>query len=484
MIGILLAAATIAVNSVSQNPVTRTVSVNYTLSGESAVVTLDAVTTNGAAMAAADLFNVAGDANRLVGVGSHTLLWQPPVAAGFGPFAANAVEVSLKAWSVDAPPDYMVIDLELPERVRYYTCKEALPGGIEDVRYKTDFLAMRRIPAAGVEWRMGTSVKVRPGNWNSGNWRDAEATRYVKLTNDFYLAVYELTKRHFYWMNGLSFKITNYTDPFVPYGGTWDWPMTDIQYCMLRGWFHNASNAQCQYLAGLSDPYKDDAVHKFWPRDGHEIDAANTPGCSATGCNGGSKRTSVLRMARDRYGIDFDLPTEAEWEFACRAGTEETLYNGMDLGPNNEFDPALDELAWYFFNSSNETYQCCVPHPVGLKKPNGYGLYDMLGNVAEMCLDIYEPFTAYHESGTVTVNPVGKIPTANIRGQYVMMRGGAFNSESTTGPRSGARIGNTLGYKSQQSVGWSQAKVTTGKDAALKDNSGGYRFWAPCKAVK
>ena len=119
MIGILLAAATIAVNSVSQNPVTRTVSVNYTVSGESAVVTLDAVTTNGTAMAAADLFNVAGDANRLVGVGSHTLLWQPPVAAGFGPFAANAVEISLQAWATNAPPDYMVIDLELPDRVRY-----------------------------------------------------------------------------------------------------------------------------------------------------------------------------------------------------------------------------------------------------------------------------------------------------------------------------------------------------------------------------
>ena len=75
MISILLAAATIAVNTVSQNPVTRTVSVNYTLSGEPAVVTMQSVTTNGAAMADSDLFNVAGDANRLVGVGSHTLLW-------------------------------------------------------------------------------------------------------------------------------------------------------------------------------------------------------------------------------------------------------------------------------------------------------------------------------------------------------------------------------------------------------------------------
>ena len=143
----LLAAATIAVNSVSQNATTRTVTVNYTLSGEPAVVTMGSVSTNGAAMAESNYFNVAGDANRLVGVGSHTLLWQPPVEAGFGPFDANGVEVSLKAWATNAPPDYMVIDLEFPERVRYYTCAEAIPGGVGDVRYKTDFLVMRRIPA-------------------------------------------------------------------------------------------------------------------------------------------------------------------------------------------------------------------------------------------------------------------------------------------------------------------------------------------------
>ena len=63
------------------------------------------------------------------------------------------------------------------------------------------------------------------------------------------------------------------------------------------------------------------------------------------------------------------------------------------------------------------------------------------------------------------------------------MRGGAFHSDSTMGPRSGARIGSG-GYKDQQSVGWSQAKVVTGNDAALKNSGGGYRLWAPCKAVK
>lgn len=483
MISVLLVAATIAVNSVSQNQVTRTVTVNYTLSGEKAVVTLDTVTTNGAAMAAADLLNVAGDGNRLMDIGMHTLLWQPPESAGFGPFGANQVKVTLKAWSVDAPPDYMVIDLEFPERVRYYTCKEAIPGGIEDMRYKTDFLAMRRIPAAGVTWRMGTSKNVRPGNWGgSSSWRAGEQTHYVKLTSDFYLAVYELTRRHFYWLNNASFSVDNGEDSFasyVPNGDTWNLPMNSIQFCVMRGWFHNSN---CGYLATLSDPYAEDTVFKFWPRDGHDILPAKYAGCSGANCTGSSPRTSVLRKARDRYGIDFDLPTEAEWEFACRAGTEKTLYNNTDLGPNNVLDPNLDEIAWYFFNSSNETYQCCVPRPVGLKKPNAYGLYDMLGNVAETCLDIYKD---YPKSDVVEGDPKGAIPTTGqIRGLRILMRGGAFHSDSCYGPRSGARLSSSSGVKDQQSVGWGQAKVATGNDAALSKRADGFRFWAPCKAVK
>lgn len=380
---------------------------------------------------------------------------------------------------MDAPPDYMVIDLELPERVRYYTCKEALPGGIEDVRYKTDFLAMRRIPAAGVEWRMGTSVSVRPGSW--GNYRDSETTRYVKLTKDFYLAVYETTVRHFYWINNKNFyKFNGGSDPFASFGGDWDYPIVDLQFVVLRNWFHNAN---CGYLAGLADPYADDTFHKFWPRDGHEIDAANTPKCNGANCVGGGSYTPTLRVARTRYGIDFDMPTETEWEFACRAGTGATLYNGQELGPNNALDPALDEIAWYYYNSVDPKYGCSVPHPVGLKKPNGYGLYDMLGNAGEMCLDVH---TNYAQSATAMVDPKGAVPTANIRGLRIVVRGGAFHSESTSGTRSGARY-NSNGsgcVKDQQSLYWGQPKSASGAEAALSNHASGIRLWAPCKAVK
>lgn len=78
-----------------------------------------------------------------------------------------------------------------------------------------------------------------------------------------------------------------------------------------------------------------------------------------------------------KTGIFFRLPTEAEWEYACRAGTNTTYYYGND--PN-----ILYQYAWYLDNSE-EKYQ-----KVGLKKPNPWGLYDMLGNLMEWTLDHYE----------------------------------------------------------------------------------------------
>lgn len=68
----------------------------------------------------------------------------------------------------------------------------------------------------------------------------------------------------------------------------------------------------------------------------------------------------------------FRLPTEAEWEYACKAGTKGVMYG------------ELESIAWYKANSDQST------HDVGLKEPNAWGLYDMLGNVWEWCSDIYD----------------------------------------------------------------------------------------------
>jgi formylglycine-generating enzyme required for sulfatase activity len=122
---------------------------------------------------------------------------------------------------------------------------------------------------------------------------------------------------------------------------------------------------------------------------------------------------AVAQLSRLRYTIR--LPTEAEWEFACRAGTN-TTYNTGD----NE--AALDKAAWYIANSRNTT------HPVGQKAANAWGVYDMHGNVWEWCADWYAPYTA----GAVN-DPRG--PT---EGQYRVLRGGAWGI-GTWGCRSALR---------------------------------------------
>jgi len=100
----------------------------------------------------------------------------------------------------------------------------------------------------------------------------------------------------------------------------------------------------------------------------------------------------------------FRLPTEAEWEYACRAGTTTEYYTG-----DSESD--LARAGWYYGNSSSKT------HPVGQKVANTFGLYDMHGNVWEWCNDWYGSYG----SGSVTD------PTGAHTGSYRVIRGGSWS---------------------------------------------------------
>ena len=132
-----------------------------------------------------------------------------------------------------------------------------------------------------------------------------------------------------------------------------------------------------------------------------------------------------------KTGRFYRLPTEAEWEYACRAGTT-TAYNFGD-------DPAkLEEYAWYFDNSDDKY------HKVGQKKPNPWGLYDMHGNVSEWVLDQYAPDYYRQFTGKATLRPLAVATT-----EYPLAaRGGCWDDDPEL-LRSAARLASSKDWKKQ-----------------------------------
>ncbi|MCX6874379.1 MAG: formylglycine-generating enzyme family protein [Verrucomicrobia bacterium] len=144
----------------------------------------------------------------------------------------------------------------------------------------------------------------------------------------------------------------------------------------------------------------------------------------------------VRKLAAEHDGLFARLPSEAQWEYACRAGTDTAFNNGSACTLPTGKDPALDELGWFNENSEGKT------HPVKGKLPNRWGLYDMHGNVWEWCEDAWEA-AAYQNRRDGATDP--RVTSADENAGRVV-RGGAWYSRARL-CRAASRSAYELGFR-------------------------------------
>jgi len=294
-----------------------------------------------------------------------------------------------------APGDYIFTNLTAG---KYRLCVEA----VGHKKYCVDI----DIPYAGgiVSVTMDDGLEslnmvlIQSGTFQMGQNGVAEPVHQVTLTKNFYMGKYEVT-------NGEYVKFLNaqsVIDPNWLY--TYDPPFPDDNYCGLTG--------DISYPSGIKvkTNYENrPVVYVTWYG-------------AVAYCNWLSEEYGYTAGTGEGYR----LPTEAEWEYACRGGTDTNFYWGNDL---NAFDsspapPAalIFNYCWFLYNSdtgSGNNHQ-----NVGLKLPNQFGLYDMSGNVFEWCSDWYDDYS----SGSQT-DPTGPAnPSTSYGSKRVFRGGGWYNS--------------------------------------------------------
>ena len=349
----------------SQSP-RRLVTITYDLAGAPGIVTVD-ILTNGVSIGGENLRGFVGDCSKITEPGTgRSITWRPDRFWPDGGCITNGIVTArLKAYPTNSPPNYMVVDMLGTKTVRYYESEGCLPGGVTNLIYRTEQMVFRKIPAANATFRMG-SPSTEEGRV------DNEDAHYVTLTNDFYLGIFPVTQRQ-------------YRDVFLR--DTW---------LSNSSWTNNPSS----YQGEPDSPYcpVDDVttypIRNLYPAHANFDDV--------------SMEQSWLQKFRLQTGVYVNIPTDCEWEFACRAGS---------LAPRNA-EGDVDDIAWHSGNSGGRL------HPVGLKKPNAWGLYDMLGNVWEICRDAY-----VQHLGTEAVT----CPFLNTNGYdgYQVSRGGSFATDAT-----------------------------------------------------
>ena len=224
---------------------------------------------------------------------------------------------------------YIVIDLLDGNNIISYL--DDVPEGGWTEEYKTTKLVLRKIEPGTFVMGTSTNELVRTS---------FETQHEVTLTQAYYIAVFETTQRQYELIAG--------ENPSGYKGSAR--PVENVSYDMLRG----------------------DNKGTSWPAS-YEVD-----------------ETSFFGKLRAKTGLAFDLPTEAQWEYACRAGTTTALNSGKDLSDQRECEE-MAEVGRYGYNRDDGKGGYTNAHTtVGSYLPNAWGLYDMHGNVYEWCLDWFQ----------------------------------------------------------------------------------------------
>ena len=377
-----------------QDEQTGAVTVTYKLTGEDAVVTAD-VQTNSvqnkawASIGPANYTGMTGDLwKKVTADGSvRTISW-PTLADGETrpPKFDKHVRVVLTAWSTNAPPDYLVINLNYNKSTppAYYTDEALLPegGSVTNKAYKEDQLVLKRMHAAGVTWMMSNDYVAKQGINTVSCRRSSEIAHPVMLTHDYYIGVFEITEAQNAWIRGSA----TIPDSRVAAKGMGFWT--------VRG-----SSKGTKFPS-----YKEDGSFD-WE--------------TSYGTDDGYFVYYLRRRTKFPW---IDIPTEAQWEFAARAGSRGVYYSGVTLSN-------LGEYARY---SSNKGQADCEGKTgsiatVGSFKPNAFGLYDMIGNLAECTLDRVENWSTCNNGGPIDANEVWVDPVGAKTGTNRCYAGGMYD---------------------------------------------------------
>lgn len=420
--------------SMTQDPVSQQVTVSYELENDPGIITVDFLT-NGVSIGAKNIGSLAGDVNKLVQPGVKTIYWHPSKSWPGNIAITEGVQAKVTAWPTNSPPDYMVIDMTLgpsdttipaSERIRYYTCAEAIdiPGGIEGDLCKTDYLVLRKIHAAGRTFSMGAAKNLADGyEWEGTKVQSSSITPHiVQFTNDYYIGVYEFTQqqwRHLATTNWFYFKSEGGMRPVEGVGGV-----------RIRGYMND----------------KNDSSQKIWPRDGRAVTEKYA-----------KKYTAITQLRKIAGGLLLDLPTEAQWEFAARAGRCGAMPNGSPIFAETEIGrfgrfPSSQNLPEGITVDSDTLPSEGGTAIVGSYPPNAWGLYDMLGNVMELCLDAWKP-SGFYDMDVVYIDPVGPFETATDL-RFRVVKGGHWNSAWPLTGRSFVNINHINGDEHTKYMGF------------------------------